>query len=298
MDACRSASWLGCCLFLAALQGCASLGDWSPLAPTERRSIFQPAKYPAGEWDQTTVLTQDAYFSAPDGVRLHGWYVRHEAPVAHALLLHGNGGNVTLMAESLRSLNRRHQLAVLALDYRGYGRSEGNPTEAGVLLDARAARQWLAEKEGIAETDVVLMGYSLGGAVAIDLAATDNCRGLVVSSTFTSLPDVARHQLPWLPIGSLMSMQMNSLDKIKTYRGPLLLAHGDADEVIPYSHGLTLYEAAPGSKRMVTIRGGKHNDPQPEEYRLALDEFLKTLPPLGASTPRTADLDISVTPLP
>jgi fermentation-respiration switch protein FrsA (DUF1100 family) len=283
---------------MAALSGCASLGDWSPLAPTERRSIFQPSKYPAGEWEQTSVLTQDAYFSAADGVRLHGWYTRHEAPVAHVLLLHGNAGNVTLMAESLRVLNRRHQLAVLALDYRGYGRSEGKPTEAGVLLDARAARKWLAEKEGIAETDVVLMGYSLGGAVAIDLAAADHCRGLVVSSTFTSLPDVARHQLPWLPIATLMSMQMNSLDKIKTYRGPLLLSHGDSDEVIPYSQGQALFEAAPGPKRMVTIAGGKHNDPQPEEYRLALDEFLKNLPPLGASAPLAADVEVSVTPLP
>jgi hypothetical protein len=298
MEARRSAWWLGCCVVFAVLHGCATLGDWSPLAPTERKSIFQPAKYPAGEWEQTSVLTQDAYFSAADGVRLHGWYVRHEAPVAHALLLHGNGGNVTLMAESLRSLNRRHNLSVLALDYRGYGRSEGRPTEAGVMLDARAARKWLAEKEGIAETDVVLMGYSLGGAVAIDLAAADNCRGLVVSSTFTSLPDVAQHQLPWLPIGSLMSMQMNSLDKIKTYRGPLLLSHGDADQVIPYAQGLALFEAAPGPKRMITIPGGNHNDPQPEQYRQALDEFLGTLPPLGKSIPRTAALDVSVTPLP
>ncbi|MCI0361152.1 MAG: alpha/beta hydrolase, partial [Planctomycetaceae bacterium] len=287
MDVCRRLRWLACLAAVASsgcmvclTAGCASLGSWSPLAATERRSIFQPDKYPAGDWNPTAVLVQDAQFAAADGTKLHGWYVRHPQPLAHALVLHGNAGNVTLLAESLRILNRRHQLAVLALDYRGYGRSEGKPTEAGVLLDARAARRWLAEKEGIAETDVVLVGYSLGGGVAVDLAAEDGARGLVLASTFTSLPDLAEHHMSWLPMSWLMTMQMSSLEKIKRYRGPLLLSHGDADEVVPYSQGLALFQAANEPKRLVTIRGGKHNDPQPEEYRVALDQFLADLPPL------------------
>lgn len=295
----RSAARLFMLLLLlaaAASSGCAFMGPYSPTAGLERRGIFQPAKYPRGEWEQTTVLVQDATFSAADGTRLHGWYARHPQPVGHAVLLHGNAGNVTLMADSLRMLNRRHNLAVLALDYRGYGKSEGTPSEQGLYQDARAARRWLAQQNGIAESDVILMGVSLGGAVAVDLAAADGCRGLVLASTFTSMPAVAQHHQPWLMPKLSLTTRFDSLEKIKSYRGPLLLAHGEADEVVPYEHGLELYAAAAGPKKLFTNPGGKHNDPQPEEYRVALDQFLKELPPLGSAV-RTASVDVRVEPL-
>src|SRR5262245_1207436 len=208
--------------------GCSALGRYSPTARLESRGIFQPAKFPAGEWNQTAVLARDAHFTAADGTKLHGWYVAHAEPKGHALLLHGNAGNVTLLAETLRTLNRRHHLAVLALDYRGFGKSEGTPSEEGLYQDARAARRWLADKEHIAENDVILMGVSLGGAVAVDLAARDGARGLVLANTFTSLPAAAQHHFPWLPMNLILATQMNSLEKIKDYRGPLLITHGDA----------------------------------------------------------------------
>ena len=193
-----------------------------PLSPTrywERTSLFQPDRFPAGEWNQTAVLVQDASFGAADGTKLHGWYARNPQPKAHALVLHGNAGNVTLMADSLRVLNHRHGLSALALDYRGYGKSEGTPSEQGVLQDARAARRWLAQKEGIAESDVVLMGQSLGGGVAVDLASTDGTRGLVLTGTFTSIPDVAQHHVSWLPMKWILQTKMDSLGKIKNYHG-------------------------------------------------------------------------------
>lgn len=277
---------------LASLPGCAALGPYSPTAGFETRGIFQPAKYPAGEWTQTAVLVQDAKFTAADGTKLHGWYVAHEQPKGHALLLHGNAGNVTLLAETLRTLNRRHNLAVLAPDYRGFGKSQGHPTEQGLYQDARAARRWLAEKEHIAESDVILMGVSLGGAVAVDLAAQDGARGLVLANTFTSLPAAAQHKAPLLPMSLILSTRMDSLSKIKDYHGPLLISHGEADEVVPYKHGQALYAAAAGPKKFITVAGGKHNDPQPEEYRLALDEFLANLPPLGGSAIKTASMNI------
>lgn len=142
------------------------------------------------------------------------------------------------------------------------------------------------------------MGLSLGGGVAVDLAAKDGARGLVLASTFTSLPDVAQHHVPLAPMSWLMTHRLNSLAKIKEYRGPLLLSHGDADEVVPYQQGLALYEAAPGPKRMITVSGGKHNDPQPEEYRAALDDFLAQLPPLGAAKVEAAEVQIAVEGLP
>jgi uncharacterized protein len=282
---------------VAAAPGCAVLGSYSPTARFERYGIFQPAKYPKGDWLPTAVLVQDAEFAAQDGTKLHGWYVRHAQPKGHALLLHGNAGNVTLLAETLRVLNRRHNLAVLALDYRGFGKSEGAPSEQGLYQDARAARKWLAAKEGIAESDVILMGVSIGGAVAIDLAANDGARGLVVSNTFASLPAAAQHLWPLVPMNLILSTRMNSLAKIKEYRGPLLISHGDADEIVPFAQGQALYDASPSAnKRLFTVPGGKHNDPQPEEYRVALDEFLNQLPPLGASNIQAVAMDVQVQP--
>ena len=281
-----------CLVVLAATPGCAVLGPYSPTAKLESRGIFQPAKYPKGEWNQTDVLVQDAHFAAADGTKLHGWYVPHDQPKGHALLLHGNAGNITLLSQTLRTLNRRHNLAVLALDYRGFGKSEGSPTEAGLYQDARAARAWLAETAQIAETDVILMGVSVGGAVAVELASHDGARGLVLASTFTSLPAAAQHHKPWLPMNLLLSTRMDVLSKIEDYHGPLLIVHGDADEVVPYDHGQALYEAAHEPKKLVTAKGAKHNDPLPEEYRVALDQFVADLPPLGSSKPKIATLHI------
>jgi uncharacterized protein len=280
-------------LLLASAQpGCAVLGRYSPTASLENRGIYQPAKYPHGEWNQTAVIAQDAHFAAADGTKLHGWYVSHENPKGHALLLHGNAGNVTLLAQTLRTINRRHNLAVLALDYRGFGKSEGKPSEEGLYQDARAARKWLAEKEGIAESDVILMGVSLGGAVAVDLASREGARGLVLVNTFTSLPAAAQHQAPWLPLGLILSTRMNSLAKIKDYQGPLLISHADADEVVPFEQGQALFDAAPGPKKFLTATGCKHNDPQPEEYRVALDEFIAALPPVGTPTVKLVTVDV------
>jgi fermentation-respiration switch protein FrsA (DUF1100 family) len=247
------------------------------LRPVERKVIFQPQKHPAGDWSPQIIVPEDAWFEATDGIKLHGWYVDHPDPRAVALICHGNAGNISGFAETLKILRDRHHLAALVFDYRGYGRSSGSPDEAGILQDARAARAWLANRAEVREQDVVLTGVSLGGAVAIDLAQ-DGARGLVVASSFTSLPEVARHHFAWLPASLLMTMRLNSLEKIARYDGPLLVSHGDADEVIPFEQGMRLFEAAPGPKKFVRIRGGHHNDPQPEEYRLAFDEFIDGLP--------------------
>jgi fermentation-respiration switch protein FrsA (DUF1100 family) len=128
--------------------------------------------------------------------------------------------------------------------------------------------------------------------VAVDLAARDGARGLVLANTFTSLPAAAQHQMPWLPMNLVLSTRMNSLAKIKDYNGPLLICHGDADEVVPYEQGQALYEAAPGRKKFIKASGGKHNDPQPEEYRVALDEFIAQLPPVGDSAVKTASVSV------
>ncbi|MEM9944320.1 MAG: alpha/beta hydrolase, partial [Planctomycetota bacterium] len=217
---------------------------------------------------------QNVEFVSADGTRLHGWFADHPDPIGIALVCHGNAGNITSRGDSLMILNRRHQLAVMIFDYRGYGQSDGRPDEQGLYADARAARAWLAKRKQVSEQDIILMGRSLGGAVAVEMAASDGARGLVLASTFTSMPAVANNLLPFFPAKFLMSQQFNSIEKIANYKGPLLQSHGDSDELIPFRQGRQLFEAAKGQKTFVRILNAGHNDPQSEEYRQKLDEFL------------------------
>jgi fermentation-respiration switch protein FrsA (DUF1100 family) len=242
----------------------------------ERSLVFVPTRYPGGEWKPVDLVFEDAEFTAADGTRLHGWFVPHEQPRAVLLLAHGNAGNLTHRTDMLREFHRLGA-AVMIFDYRGYGRSEGSPSETGILSDARAARAWLAKRAAIDERQIVLVGESLGSGVAVDLAAADGARGLVLLSAFTTLPDAAASHYPWLPVRLLMRTRLNSLSKIANYRGPLLAVHGDADSIVPYALGRRLFEAANEPKRFVTIRHGDHNDPPSAEFYQAVDQFLDKL---------------------
>jgi hypothetical protein len=165
----------------------------------------------------------------------------------------------------------------MILDYRGYGRSEGTPDAVGVLLDGRAARHWLAERAAVNESQIVLMGESLGGAVVVYIAAADGARGLVLDSTFSSLTDVAGAHYPWLPVAALTKTRLDSAGLIAKYHGPLLMFHGDRDHIIPIKLGRKLFDAANEPKRLVVMPGHDHNDPRPPAFDSALDEFLDTL---------------------
>ena len=248
----------------------------------ENHLIFVPSRYPEGDWRPPGLAVEDAWFTAADGVQLHGWYLPHPQAKAAVLLSHGNGGNVTHRAELLQTLHRRLGVSLLIYDYRGYGRSAGRPNERGILLDARAARAWLAQREGLAESDIVQMGESLGGAVAVDLAAADGARGLILDSAFNRLPDVAAWHFPWFPVRPLMRTQLDAAAKIGDYRGPLMHLHGDRDRIVPIAFGQRLFERANEPKQFVVLPGGDHNDPRPKLYYDRLAEFIAALPPLSA----------------
>ena len=244
----------------------------------EERLIFQPFNFPEDDWQPHGLHLEDARITAADGTKLHGWYVPHEQPLAHILFLHGNAGNITHRADILRELHNIGA-AVLVLDYRGYGKSEGKPTEQGVLHDARAARTCLAERANFKEEAIVLMGRSLGGGVAVDLTTDVKPRALILESTFTSMPDVAAVHYPFLPVHWAMKTQLDSMSKIKGYHGPLLQSHGAADEIIPFALGEKLHDACPSEDKVfLPIPGGRHNDFQPREYFETLRTFLEELP--------------------
>ena len=240
----------------------------------EDRILFYPMKYPAGDWKPGGLVFEDAWFQASDGVKLHGWYVPKKDAKAAVLFCHGNAGNITHRVDALRSLNRKVGVSVLIFDYRGYGRSEGSPNEKGILADARAARNWLAKREKIAESDVVMMGESIGGAVAVDLAAKDGARALVLESTFDSIREVASYHFPWLPVRWLMQTKLNSIDKIGDYHGPLLQSHGDTDTVVPLKYGQRLFRAANEPKKWILLHRHDHNDAMPSDYYAELAKFL------------------------
>lgn len=266
-------------LAILSLTGCRWMGAYSPLGPLERKLVYHPQVYPDGNWNPPTPDTEDVRFESHDGTRLHGWFLPHPAPRAVALVCHGNAGCIAGLQESLVRLNQRHELAVMAFDYRGFGRSEGKPSEDGLLADARAARDWLANRTGTSREDIVLMGYSLGGGVAVDLAAKDGARGLVLWSTFSNLPQTAAHHFSWLPTNLLMTQRFDSLAKIENYHGPLLQSHGNADTIIPFELGKRLHQKHSGPKQFITISGAGHLDADSEEYQLVLAQFLQQLKP-------------------
>lgn len=242
--------------------------------------IYSPHRYPIGDWHEEPGF-EDVWFQSPDGVRLNGWFASAVNPRATLLYVHGNAGNITGRREIIRLLNQRLGLSVLIFDYRGYGRSQGSPTEAGMYADTRAARRWLSEHAGVPELDIVLLGNSLGGAIAVDLAARDGARGLILENTFTTLPDVAAFHYRYLPVHWLLGTRFDSLAKLRHYHGPLLQTHGDADDVVPYELGKKLFEVANEPKQFVHIAGGNHDWVPVEAYIQAMDQFIELLPEHG-----------------
>jgi hypothetical protein len=210
---------------------------------------FMPAPPPG-------VLEQS--FDASDGTRLHAWLAPPPDATAPVLVWsHGNGGNVGGRADVLLALAAR-DLGVLAYDYRGYGKSAGRPNEAGLYLDAEAAWDQVVVTDGIAPGRVVCFGESLGGAVSIALATRRSCAAVIVVSTFTALGDVARQHYGTL--GALAGRQFDSATRVAQLGVPILIAHGDQDEIVPYTLGEELFARAREPKRFVRVPGRQHND--------------------------------------
>jgi fermentation-respiration switch protein FrsA (DUF1100 family) len=248
----------------------------------EERFIFIPRPYDGSDaWRPPGGDYVDVHFQAADGTNLHGWYFQHPAPRAHVLHCHGNAGNITGRLEIARQLVRLGA-SVFLFDYRGYGRSEGSPTEWGVLEDARAARKEFSRRAGAGEAEIVLLGRSLGGGVAVDLAARDGARGLILESTFTDLPEVASLHYPFLPAKWLLRTRLDSLSKIRHYLGHVLQFHGTDDRIVPLEMGKRLFAAVPGregvQKEFFLWDGGDHNQHPPPEYYEAMGRFFDRLP--------------------
>ena len=193
-----------------------------------------------------------------DNVTLHGWYLPH-ADSRHTLLfLHGNAGNIS---HRLDSLNIFHKLglSILIIDYRGYGQSGGETTEAGTYLDAEAAWNYLINDRDLSGEDIIIFGRSLGGGVASWLAQKHNPAALILESTFTSITDMAALIYPYLPVKWMSRIHYSSIERIDKIHCPVLIIHSPDDELVPYHLGQALYERAEHPKSFMNIGGG-HND--------------------------------------
>jgi fermentation-respiration switch protein FrsA (DUF1100 family) len=202
---------------------------------------------------------EEVAIETEDGERLHAWWIpAAERPIAHVLFCHGNGGNIGDRVLHAGLLHRAG-LDVLLFDYRGYGRSTGRASEEGTYRDARAARAALLDRREVDALHVLYVGESLGGAVAIALALEAPPAGVVLVSTFTSVRDIARRHYPFVP-AAVVPDAYPSLRLIRDLRAPLLVLHGDRDDLVPLMYGQELYDAAPEPKSMHALAGVGHND--------------------------------------
>ncbi len=219
----------------------------------------------------------DVTFEAADGVALHGWYVHGDDDAPVVIVFHGNAGNISHRMDTIRIFSELG-LRVFIFDYRGYGRSEGRPTEAGTYRDAEAAWRWVTEERGVEPDDIVLFGRSLGGAVAAWLAAGHTPGALLLESTFTSLPELGASVYPIFPVRLLARLDYDVVDALSRVSAPVLVLHSPDDEIVPFSHGEALYEAVPGEREFFRMRGG-HNDgflASGADYRRAISGFIAT----------------------
>jgi len=200
----------------------------------------------------------DIRFRTKDGVTLHGWYMPHKQARFTLLHMHGNAGNIS---GRLAQYRRWHALglAVFAFDYRGYGKSGGTPSEAGLYADAEAAWLLLRTQHELASNRIIIAGRSLGAAVAAKLASEVKPAGLALEAPFTSIPDMSSAAYPWLPLRWFVHSRFNTEASVRSVQAPLLLISAKSDELIPFRMGDRVFAAARNPKLRGILAGG-HND--------------------------------------
>lgn len=217
------------------------------------------------------LLYEDVMLTTADGVHVHGWLVPRTNARGVLLYFHGNAGNIS---HRLARLELFHQmgLEVFILDYRGYGRSGGRPSEEGTYRDAEAAWRYLTETRGIEPARIVLFGRSLGAAVAAELATRVRAGALVLDSAFTSLPELGQELYPWLPVKWLARLRYPTREYLMQVNCPVFVVHSRDDEIIPFHHGERLYAAARAPKHFLAVEGG-HNSAYFLTQRVYADEL-------------------------
>jgi uncharacterized protein len=241
----------------------------------QRKLIYLPATDPVPPAAEVVSGARDVELRTADGLTLHAWFVPGTDGPA-VLVAPGNAGDRTLRAGLAEALRARG-VSVLLLDYRGYGGNPGDPTEAGLALDVRAAREYLVES-GIPQRELIYYGESLGAAVVTELAIEFPPAALVLRSPFTELADVAAEHYPFLPVRMLLKDRFPLVEQISRVRVPTTVVYGDADTIVPPAQSRAVGEAAGGPVTTVVVRGADHNDPVLLDGRQLIDAVARMAP--------------------
>ncbi len=265
-------------IILLALVAAGFLLGFIGLRALEHKLIYFPPRYPEGFPPPHTYEgeVEDVWLRPSDGIKINAFYRHNPASKQAILWLHGNAENIGYGLGQLRTL-AKVGVNILAVDYRGYGKSEGKPNEVGVYRDADAAYDFLVKERHFRPDDIVIYGHSLGGAVAINLASRRPCGGLIVQSSFTNARAMTREIFALPLVGHLVKSRFDSEHKIRNVRAPILIVHGTRDDVVPFAMGEKLFEAAPEPKRFYRMEGAGHNDlveAGGEDFVACLKQFL------------------------
>ena len=253
------------------LSGCHSL---------EHRLLYHPV---SGETSGLSVQdnhVHDVFVQSASGDKIHARWCPHPEGKGAILYCPGNGGNLESRGALVSALWRTQGESVLIVDYPGYGLSQGKPSEPGCYAAAEAAYRWLTETQQIPPQNIVLYGESLGGGVAVNLASRLPHRALVLNRTFTSIPDVAEHQLPILPAQWMMTNRFDNLQTIPQCSQPIFIAHATDDRLIPFSHGKKLANVCTAPVQRFVLDGLDHNEMPGHDFYDALREFLQNRAPI------------------
>ena len=242
----------------------------------QEKVVFVPSREIVLTPDEVGLAWEDVYLEVEPGVKINVWFIYAPSSTPRTVLFcPGNAGNVSrrvFTAQFLTALG----VNVLLVDYRGYGRSQGTPSERNVYADVRAAYNWLTQEKNIPAEDIYLFGRSLGGAIAIEVAGQVPVAGLIVESSFTSAAEVGRRMFPFMPVKMLSRYRFDNAAKIGRLTCPVLITHSPDDDLIPYDMGRKLYELAPEPKAFIEL-SGTHNERlyyESDIYVNGLREFL------------------------
>jgi hypothetical protein len=227
----------------------------------ENQLIYFPPRYPEGFPPPQSYEgeIEDVWLLTADGVRINAFFRSNPTSKQVLLWFHGNAENIGYGLDHLRAL-AKIGVNILAVDYRGYGKSEGKPDEAGVYQDADAAYDYLTKQRHFRAEDIFIYGHSLGGAVAVDLASRRPCGGLIIQSSFTNARAMAQRMFAIPLIAYVTKSRFDSLQKIRDVHAAILIVHGTRDEVVPFEMGQQLFRVAPEPKRFYPIEGAGHNN--------------------------------------
>ena len=247
----------------------------------EHAQVYAPSRVLEADGAALGRPCEDVWFTARDGLRLNGWFFPADKTSPRAqlvfLLLHGNAGNISTRLGWYQAWLHLG-VSVFAFDYRGYGRSEGRPSEEGTYLDAQAAHQWLRQR-GFAAANILALGESLGGGPATELALRETLGGVILQNTFTSIAEVGGDLFPWLPVRWLHTIQYDTLHKLPRIKVPVLVAHSRTDELIGFHHAERNFAAAHEPKMFLEILG-QHTatlEAGREKYLAGLNQFLQLI---------------------